>query len=190
MKAIKKISTIALLCTALGASTLSAKECVNLNDVKVNWTSYKTLAKVGVSGTFSDVKFESSKNSASIKDALKNSSVNIDIKNIDAKAAIKTNNILKYFVSNLKTTNIEAKIVDVYSSSLTAKITLNGKSQTIPMNYKVKGDEIFAKGVLDALDFDLAPALKVLNTEVAGHQNKGWYDIPVNFTINYSKKCN
>ncbi len=189
MKLISRFSAVAILATTLWTTTLSAKECVNIKDVDVMWTSYKTLAKVGVSGTFEDVTLHTAKNTPSVKDALKGSSVQLDMNKIDAKEDVKTNNILKYFVANLSDTKIDAKIVKVYADSLDINISLNGKEQVIPMSYKIEGEKVVAKGVIDALDFKLSPALEVLNTNVVGHLNKGWYDIPVSFNLNLLKKC-
>ena len=62
MKVSTKIQTLALLASLTLASTLSAKECINLDKIDVKWTSFKTLAKVGVSGTFNKVELISSKN--------------------------------------------------------------------------------------------------------------------------------
>ena len=188
MKAIAKISTISILSASLFASSLSA-QCININKVDVNWTSFKTLSKIGVSGTFKDVKLETKTNASTTKEALLNSSVKINMKEIDAKADIKTNNILKYFVANLENEEIEAKIINVYDKTLDLVITLNGTTKTIPMKYIVRENNIVSSGVIDALDFNLAPALKILNTKVAGHLNKGWYDIPVGFELAYNSTC-
>lgn len=188
MKTISKISLAALLTVALG-SNLSAKECIHLDNAQVNWTSYKTLEKIGVSGTFSKVELQASKNTMDMKNALLNTAVKIDIKNIDAKAEEKTNNILKYFVSNLDNTTINATIKEVYENTLNVEIVLNNITKIIPMSYKIENGKVVSNGVIDGLDFNLAPALKVLNTQVAGHLNKGWYDIPVNFSLNYKNNC-
>lgn len=188
MKTISKISLGTLLSLALSTS-LSANECINLDNAQVNWTSYKTLAKVGVSGTFNEVKLQTNKNAIDIKNALLGSSVKIDIKNIDAKAQIKTDNILKFFVAHLDNTDINAKIKNVYKDTLDVEITLNNMTKTIPMNYRIENNKIVSNGVIDGLDFALVPALKVLNTQVAGHLNKGWYDIPLSFSLDYKNKC-
>lgn len=188
MKTISKISLATLLTVALSTS-LSATECIHFDKAQVNWTSYKTLAKVGVSGTFNKVELETNKKAMDMKNALLNTAVKIDIKNIDAKADEKTNNILKYFVSNLDNTAINAKIKEVYEDTLNVEIILNNITKVIPMNYKVENGKVVSNGVIDGLDFDLAPALKILNTQVAGHLNKGWYDIPVNFSLEYKNSC-
>ncbi len=186
----KKIVKTSIFCALLLAPTLYAS-CFNTNDVNVKWTSFKTLSKIGVSGHFNDIKLNvTNKNAPSIKKLLENTSISIDLLNIDAKSKIKTSNIIKYFVSNLKNNNLQAKIVKVYDKTLDIKITLNETSKIIPMKYKLSTkNQIKAKGVIDALDFNLNKALNILNKNVAGHLNKGWLDIPIKFDLQINSKC-
>ena len=186
----KNILKTSIFCAVLLAPTLYAS-CFNTNDVNVKWTSFKTLSKIGVSGHFNDIKLNViNKNATSVKKLLENTSVNINLLSIDAKSKIKTSNILKYFVSNLKSKNLQAKIVKVYDKTLDVKITLNETSKIIPMKYKLStNNELKAKGVIDALDFNLNKALNILNKNVAGHLNKGWLDIPIKFNLQITSKC-
>jgi len=177
------------LCVALLSSSLSASECVNIKNVNVGWTSYKTLAKIGVSGTFNDVKLTKSKNRSDIKTALEGTSVTLNMANIDAKAAIKTTNILKFFAPELVNQVINATIVKVGEKSLALKIILNGTKQIIPMKYTLDGGVMLASGVIDAREFGLEKALGNLNRNVAGHKNKGWLDIDINFELIYDNSC-
>lgn len=180
---------IAQMAALFLAGTLSAKECIDMKSVSVGWTSYKTMAKIGVSGTFKDVTFMPSKNRADIKHALVGTSVKLNIQDIDAKAAIKTNNILKYFAPKLATQKIDAKIVSLDDKRLNLEIILNNKKQTVPMSYSIDGGVVVAKGVIDARDFGFVDALTNLNTHVAGHQNKGWLDVDISFELVYEDSC-
>lgn len=186
-----KITTLLLapLGVLLLSSALNAKECMNIQNVNVGWTSYKTMAKIGVSGTFNDVKLTKSKNISSINDALVGTSVALNMANIDAKAAIKTTNILKFFAPKLASQKLNATIVKVNAKTIDLEIALNGKTQTVPMKYTLDGGVMLANGFIDARDFGFEGALKNLNTNVAGHKNKGWLDIDINFELIYNNKC-
>lgn len=184
---IMKIKNI-LLATLLFTS-LNASECVNIESVNIGWTSYKTMAKIGVSGTFNDVKLTKSKDTSTINSALIGTSVAINMQSIDAKAAIKTTNILKFFAPELSTQGINATIVKVGAKSLALEIMLNGRKQVIPMKYTLDGGVMSASGVIDARDFGIEGALRNLNKNVAGHRNKGWLDIAINFELIYTNKC-
>ena len=185
---IKKL-LLSQLSTALILTSLNANECVDIKSVDIGWTSYKTMAKIGVSGTFKNVKLSKSKNTSDIKSALTGTSVAINMKNIDAKAAIKTSNILKYFVPKLSTEGINATIIKVGEKSLALEILLNGRKQVIPMKYSLDGGVMQATGVIDARDFGMEKALRNLNKNVAGHRNKGWLDIAIGFELIYTDVC-
>jgi hypothetical protein len=186
-----KIKNILLsqLTAALMLTSLHASECVDLQTVNVGWTSYKTMAKIGVSGTFNDVKLLKSKDTSTINSALVGTSVDINMQNINAKAAIKTSNILKFFTSQLSTTGVRATIIKVGEKSLALKLLLNGRKQIIPMKYSVENGLIEASGFIDVRDFGMGKALRNLNKNVAAHRNKGWSDIAINFKIIYTNKC-
>ena len=177
------------LTLSLLTSSLLAKECIDIKNLNIGWTSYKTMAKIGVSGTFKDVKLIPSKNHSDIKSALIGTSVKLNIQNIDAKAAIKTSNILKFFAPKLASQNIDATIVSMDEKRVNIKIKLNDKTQIIPMSYTLDGGVMQAKGVIDARDFAMVDALKNLNSNVAGHKNKGWLDIALRFELVYEDHC-
>ena len=180
---------LAQLSVALLASTLNASQCVNIENVNIGWTSYKTMAKIGVSGTFNDVKLTKSIDTSTINSALVGTKVSINMKDINAKADIKTTNILKFFVPELSTQGINATITKVSDKSLALEVMLNGKKQTVPMKYTLDSGVMQASGVIDARDFGIEGALKNLNQNVAGHKNKGWLDIAINFELIYTNKC-
>lgn len=188
MKDLTKLTISVLACVVL-SKTLVAKECVNIEKLNVGWTSFKTLEKIGVSGNFRDIKILSGKNSSDIKELLVNTKVKLQMEKLDAGEDIKNNAIKKFFVNNLASKDVDAKVVGLSGDTLSLEITLNGITKVIPMKYEMSKNEVKSKGVIDALDFGLGSALRVLNTSVAGHLNKGWYDIPISFDLMYNKKC-
>ena len=190
MKKIILSSAFALLSLGLLSSSLQAKECYNAKSVDVTWTSYKTMAKIGVGGNFSNTQLTlTHKEALSPQQMLKDAEVSLSLTKIDAHNPTKNSNIATYFVSNLKSKSINAKIISADDKKLTVSITLNKESHNIPMTYKVDGSKIVATGVIDALDFALVPALRTLNKNVAGHKNKGWNDISIAFSMPFTKNC-
>jgi hypothetical protein len=184
------IPTTFALTLGLFGSLLSAQECYNSNTIDIKWVSYKTLAKIGVGGNFSKNSLKIlHKDAPSLKEMLTDATVKLSLDNLDAHNSAKNSNIATFFVANLLTKKSSATIVSVDNKQLTVAITLNKKSLNIPMNYRVEGDKIIASGVIDALDFDLVPALRTLNKNVAGHKNKGWNDIAIAFTMPFTTNC-
>ncbi len=174
----------------LFSANVQADICVDKNEIDVKWTSFKTLSKIGVSGHFNNIKLRiNTKNNTDVKSLLKDAKVSIELESIDANSDVKTINIKKYFVNNLSSKTIEAKIINIYDKSLEVRIRLNGVTKNIPMSYVLRDNVINAKGVIDGQDFELSKALKILNTNVAGHLNKGWNDISISFIIKTNNRC-
>jgi len=186
-----KLKSILLtqLSTALLFTSLNASECIDIKSLSVGWTSYKTMAKIGVSGTFNKLELLKSQDTSTINSALVGTKVKLSMQNIDAKAKIKTTNIVKFFLPKLSQEEISATIISVGEKSLDLEILLNDKKEIVPMSYTLDGGVMQAKGVIDARDFAMENALKNLNTNVAGHKNKGWLDIAINFELIYTNKC-
>ena len=176
----------ALTLLILGVS-LQAAECYNAKTIDVTWTSYKTMAKIGVGGNFSDTALEGlTKNAPTAQAMLKDAKVTLSLKKLDAHNPTKNSNIAEFFVSNLSSEAIRASIVSIDKKKLIIAITLNKKTLNIPMNYIQNASHIKAEGFIDALDFDLVPALRTLNKNVSGHKNKGWNDISIAFDIPFT----
>lgn len=185
----KKLLIAALTLFTLSSSLL-AKECYNSNSLDVRWMSFKTLAKIGVAGNFSKTHFTlANKNASSLQKMLKGATVTLSLADLDAHNPLKNSNIATFFVKNLASKKIEATIASVDAKQLGVSITLNKKTLTIPMSYKVLDSKVVAVGVIDAVDFDLVPALRTLNTNVAGHKNKGWNDISIAFEMPFTSVC-
>lgn len=187
----KKIIIGSALALSLGMFlNLQAKECYNANTIDVKWVSYKTMAKIGVGGNFSQINLHiQNTNTSTLKAMLEGATVDLNLKHLDAHMTLKNSNIVKFFTSGLGDKKISTKIISVDEKSLSIEITLNKITQTIPMKYSLKDSHILATGVIDALDFNLVPALRVLNKNVSGHKNKGWNDISISFNMPYNTKC-
>ena len=190
MNKVLKNTTLSFV-SAMILSTLGhAKECYNAEAIDVTWKSYKTLAKIGVGGNFSDITLGVvNKNASDIKTLLTDSSVQTSLDSIDAHLALKNSNIATYFTANLDTKSISAKIISVTDKGLQLEITLNKITKVIPMKYTVAEGKVHGTGVIDALDFRLIRALRTLNMNVAGHKKKGWNDISIAFDMSVSNKC-
>lgn len=183
-------SALSLITLAVLATTAQAKKCFNAQDIDVTWKAYKTLAKIGVGGNFSQTKLEiKNTNTSTLKELLLDAEVKTNLSFLDAHLALKNNNIATFFTALLSAKNVQAKVIAVHKTSIDVSITLNNQTRTIPMAYSTEDGVIKATGVIDAIDYALVPALGILNSKVAGHLNKGWNDISIGFTLPYTKKC-
>jgi len=183
-------SALSLMVLAVLGTAVEAKECFNTNKIDVTWTSYKTLAKIGVGGNFSKVDLKIvNKDASDVKKMLLNAEIRTSLEALDAKMDLKNSNIAKFFTANLADKVVIAKVILVTNKKLDVSITLNKVTKTIPMSYTVEKGIVKATGVIDGLDYKLVPALGILNMNVAGHKKKGWNDIAIGFELPYDTSC-
>lgn len=102
-------------------------------------------------------------------------------------AAVRNDNIINGFFNNLKVKgNVSVAITAVNSGSIDLKVTLNGVSKTVKMEYTTdKTDVLTAIGKLDILDFSASDAFKKFSEicNVAFHQGKTWSEIGLKFSV-------
>ncbi len=173
---------IATLC--LGAISIVA---VEVSDIQVNFTAFKTYGKIGVGGSFdtTTIVYQERNATQSMK-ILENLEVNISTASVNSANKERDMKIVKNFFETQGVKSIEAHIVKVTPESLTAKIEMNQKAVEIPMSYTDSNGTIEAKGVIDLGDYLMLPSLKTLNTACYDlHQGKTWQDVNIGFTIHY-----
>jgi hypothetical protein len=190
MNTLLKLGSLSLLCVLALSSNVQAKSCFNSDKIDVKWVSYKTLAKIGVSGNFSKVDLKiTNKDAKDVQTLLTSARLDISLDAIDAHMDLKNSNIAKFFTALLDDKEIKTKIISATEKNLQLEVTLNGTTQTIPMSYESTESKVTAKGVIDGLDFGLTKALKSLNINVSGHKKKGWSDISISFEMDVSSEC-
>ncbi|KIM02449.1 MAG: hypothetical protein KU29_14275 [Sulfurovum sp. FS06-10] len=173
---------IATLC--LGAISIVA---VEVSDIQVNFTAFKTYGKISVGGSFdtTTIVYQERNATQSMK-MLENLEVNISTASVNSANKERDMKIVKNFFETQGVKSIEAHIVKVTPESLTAKIEMNQKAVEIPMSYTDSNGTIEAKGVIDLGDYLMLPSLKTLNTACYDlHQGKTWQDVNIGFTIHY-----
>jgi len=191
-KTLFSLIAVASLLTAEGGCVL-----VQSNDMSVTWKAYKTLAKLGVGGTFTGVTYSANKKEGkNFKELLVGSKVSIDLTKIDTKNEGRDKTLVENFFGKLKGKSIEGKIISmkadpkekgkrVYHGTTEVEITMNGKTVTIPMKYNYKKENFKATGTIDLFDFSASDALKSINKSCfALHKGKTWNDVSIEFSTN------
>jgi len=207
----KSISTLGLPNSLLGATLLLAltqngwafssgsKKCEIQFDpsaVKVEWTAYKTTAKVPVSGTFKEVKIQGASQGADVKSILSGASVEITGNTIDSGNAGRDQNIREAFLSHLaKQASFGGKFSDVKESSFTLQMDFNGMTRAVPMTYALKEGQFVATGGFDLLDFKATQAFDGIHERCkelhkgADGVSKTWSEIALKVSAPYSETC-
>ena len=192
MKTLNKI----LLTSSLFFSLAHAGGCVLTpsKDMNVSWEAYKTFAKLGVGGQFTDVNYTpNAKKGKNFKELLVGSSVDINVTQIDTKNPTRDKNLVDMFFNKLKSPTIQGKITAItankqkegkpYTGNLDVNISMNGKTLTIPMSYHYENEHFKANGVIDLFDFEAQSALTSINKKCyALHKGKTWNDVSIEFS--------
>ena len=187
-KIILSLMTVASLATAGGCVLVQS------NDMNVTWKGYKTLAKLGVAGQFTDVNYSSvAKEGKNFKELLLGSKVSIDLSKIDTHNEGRDATLVSMFFTQLKAKSIEGEIVSIkankhekgkpYNGVLDVNMTMNKQTLRIPMTYHYEKENFVAKGIIDLFDFKAKDALSSLNKSCfKKHKGKTWSDVSIEFS--------
>ena len=160
-------------------------------------TGYKTVKKIGVGATFTDVKFmyKANKNFTTF---LKSMNVDINALSVsvlsDVDQQLKNYNVAMIFKkeNGAKSSKITAKIVDVKGNdkkgTLDISITMNKETKVVSFPYTVKDGKLMAEASINVLDFmlhdsfnEFAKALIVL------HENRSCTKVGLKLSIPFTK---
>lgn len=188
---------ILLLILTLFSFSYAATGCVLVQpaDMNVTWKAYKTLAKLGVGGQFTSVKYiPHTLEGKNFRELLVGSKVSIDISQITTGNPARDKTLVKHFFDNLKGKTIEAKIIDIKKTdkhvkgkprtgTITVEITMNEKTLNIPMQYHYAKEHFQASGTIDLFDFNAKYALVSINKSCFDlHKGKTWTDVTIGFS--------
>jgi len=179
-----------ILLLILSASAIFASQCnYNLRELQINWKAYKTPLKIGVGGTFDDVKIKTTDKS-STKTFLETSTIVINTASVDSKNSGRDAKLVQYFFNTQNVKSIKAKVVSIKDKIITVAISMNGITKNIPMKLDLEANEAEAKGYIDLADFKMIPSLKSINQSCyVLHKGKTWRDVTIDFTVKTEKTC-
>ena len=170
--------------------TLWAQECTwRVKDVEIKWEAFKTPARLGVGGTFGNIKLSALPDKTK-KGLLKGAKVIIDIASVDTKNAGRDAKLVKSFFQVQGVKRIEAVVTRVRESGVDLNVTMNGISRIVPMKSEWEEDEIEAEGWIDLADFQMLPSLQAINKACYDkHAGKTWQEVKLQFELKTFKKC-
>ncbi len=178
---------ISLLCGFLGLNAAS----IDTTKVSAAFSAFKTAKKQKVDGTFKDIIFKFPKTQDSITSTLSGASATMNAMDVtfnDPQIDTKVKNL---FFSQFKKDKKERQLIKVTFKeviegenlgTILANVSMNGKTQKIPMQYTISNGKLIAKGVLDVLDFGLAEAFKSLADGCKDlHEGISWTQVEIYF---------
>lgn len=130
----------------------------------INWTAYKTTAKVPVKGQFTEVTIENTKKGATAKEALDGLKFSIPIQSLFTKDSIRDNKLKKFFFGVMtNTSQITGTLYMRDDTSGNAEISMNGISQKLPITYTVKDQMVTIEAEMDLDNWQAQAAIEALN---------------------------
>lgn len=179
-----------IVSTLFATLSLFATECTyRVMDFDIEWEAYKTPAKIGVEGTFGNIKL-SAMPDKTVTGLLEGAKVVIDTNSVNSKNSGRDAKLVKFFFNTQGVKTITAEIKKVKESSADMEITMNGVTRTVPMKLEFDGEDVKAEGYIDLADFDMLPSLQSINKACYDlHKGKTWQDLKIEFEIKTMEKC-
>ena len=159
---------------------------------QINFTAYKTSAKVGVGGEFKKVDVLSGGEGNSIKEAINNTEFSIPVSSIFTKDTSRDFKIRKFFFGIMDNTKLlSGKLVISDATNGIATIKMNGVEQNVPFTYTIADKSFNMKAIMDVNNWNASAALASLNTAClelhkgADGVSKTWSEVALNITTTF-----
>lgn len=166
----------------------SLKEAAN----NIEFTAYKTTAKVGVKGNFKKVNILAGGEGNSIKEAIHNTSFSVPVSSLFTKDTSRDYKIKKFFFGVMEKTQLLSGKLRIENDSMgIATITMNSMSREIPFNYSIKNKEFVMNATMDINNWSAQKALASLNTACydlhkgADGISKTWSEVALNISSTF-----
>ncbi len=174
------------LLTMLFILPLTTHACLELqkDSVKVQWTGYKTAAKVGVSGVFTDIKHEGKTKAETIDDLIHGASLTINLLTPSSGNTARDANLKDKFFK-LIGKEASAKVNKIEKGLARVSLKMGKKSVDVSLVPDLKDDVLTLSGTLDIFDFAIESAFaSISKTCRALHEGKTWNDVAIKVIAN------
>lgn len=173
MKKIYVLSLILLIMVFVSSCKKNEKKEVNqiektysviADSTKINWTAYKTTAKVPVNGQFSDITIENVKKDSTALGALNGLKFKIPVSSLITNDTIRDKKLKEYFFGAMKNSSVITGTVHINKDNAsTVDLTLNGITRELPIAYIVADNKVTIIGNMELDNWQAKAALEALN---------------------------
>jgi polyisoprenoid-binding protein YceI len=153
----------------------SNAQCIDLDNMSITWTAFKTMKKTPVTGSFTAFEVEQLTPAKDFKSQISSLKITIDPLKISTNNPIRDGNIAQYFFAYIG--KIHLKTLRVNKKWIKMSIRMKGKKKTIPFRFtrNEANSSITAIANIDILDFGLSKELSQLNKQCFSmHEGKTW----------------
>lgn len=167
---------------------------------ELKWTAFKFTEKVGVGGTFGNIKVDSLEKAPSVAAAVNGMKFKIDTGSVNSNHEERDGRIRSFFFGNMTDgTEIRGSIQGIGSEATgeaKLNLTINGNTSAVPVQYKVmNGNEVEIWGKLNMTSWKTEKSLDALN-EACYDLHKGedgisklWPEVEVRAYTRLKKDC-
>lgn len=173
MKKIYVLSLILLIMVFVSSCKKIEKKEINqlektysviADSTKINWTAYKTTAKVPVNGQFSEITIENVKKDSTALGALNGLKFKIPVSSLITNDTIRDKKLKEYFFGAMKNSSIITGTVHINKENAsTVNLTLNGITRELPIAYIVADNKVTIIGNMELDNWQAKAALEALN---------------------------
>lgn len=173
MKKIYVLSLILLIMVFVSSCKKNEKKEVNqvektysviADSTKINWTAYKTTAKVPVNGQFADITIENVKKDSTALGALNGLKFKIPVSSLITNDTIRDKKLKEYFFGAMKNSSVITGTVHINKDNAsTVDLTLNGITRELPIAYIVADNKVTIIGNMELDNWQAKVALEALN---------------------------
>lgn len=179
----KMKKTLLILALSLATSLLANSCKYTVHSSALEWTAFKTPAKIGVKGTFDNIKLNFDMADSQVA-LLESSSVDIVTAHINSNNPGRDAKLVKnfFFVQGVRT--IKAQILKVNKDTANVEISMNSVKKVITMQLNITKNTIKLTGAIDLADFNMLPSLNAITKACYDlHKGKTWQDVNLEFKI-------
>ena len=146
----------------------ACKYRLKTEDLKFEWTAFKTTEKIAVKGSFDDIQTNSNNTNASIMNVLIGSEFKINLNSINSGNTDRDSKLINLFFQNLSKPDIITGIVeecdgDNNKGKTIINLLINNISHQVRMNYKLEENIVKLNGGLDLLNWKAEKSLNALH---------------------------
>jgi len=150
-----------------------ARYSIETKTTTINWTAYKTTAKIPVKGIFKEVQVTNTKTVENPFDVLNGLSFSVPVNSIDTKNVDRDTKIIQSFFGTMKDTQVLKGTLSLDEKGKgIINLTMNGITFKLPMTYIISGQLAEINATLKLDNWQTKLAIDALN-KVCEDKHKG-----------------
>ena len=171
------------------------KYSYNAESTEFEWTAFKTTAKVGVPGTFNDIKVSMTE-AESDKESIESIEFSMNTSSVETNNEERNGKVAKHFFETIKTESIDGSIISLgEDGKAIIEITMNGLAIEIEGDYELNVGIFTFESTIDLALWNAISGVDALNTICkdlhTGEDgvSKLWSEIQLSLKTTLTKTC-